>query len=229
MDIVLTLVAVAILAGSSWALGTAALSRMAWPDLHLYERVALRLTAGLGLTSLVLSLVALTGWFSHATAVLGTLAAIGGIFVIRAAWRGSHASRTMTYDAIVPFWARATSIAVFVSAVLACLGAIAPVTDDDALAYVVPIARHIAETGAVRVWTDQARSMELAELARDFALLQLQPSGALLVKVFQGAGYDEYLKSLRAAFTKVVVRKPDASRDESAEQYLLARGLKAGK
>ena len=74
--------------------------------------------------------------------------------------------------------------------------------------------------------SDQARSMELAELARDFALLQLQPSGALLVKVFQGAGYDEYLKSLRAAFTKVVVRKPAASRDESAEQYLLARGLK---
>jgi hypothetical protein len=46
-----------------------------------------------------------------------------------------------------------------VSAVLACLGAIAPVTDDDALAFVVPSARHIAETGALRVWTDQARSM----------------------------------------------------------------------
>jgi 23S rRNA (uridine2552-2'-O)-methyltransferase len=75
--------------------------------------------------------------------------------------------------------------------------------------------------------SDQARSMELAELARDFALLHLQPEGALLVKIFQGAGYDDYLKSLRAAFRKVVVRKPAASRDESAEQYLLARGLKA--
>jgi len=75
--------------------------------------------------------------------------------------------------------------------------------------------------------SDQARSMELAELARDFALLHLKsPEGALLVKVFQGAGYDEYLKSLRRAFSKVVVRKPAASRDESAEQYLLARGLK---
>ena len=74
--------------------------------------------------------------------------------------------------------------------------------------------------------TDQARSMELAEIARDFGLLHLQPEGALLIKIFQGAGYDEYLKSLRAAFRKVVVRKPDASRDESAEQYLLARGLK---
>jgi 23S rRNA (uridine2552-2'-O)-methyltransferase len=76
--------------------------------------------------------------------------------------------------------------------------------------------------------SDQARSMELAELARDFAVLHLQAEeGAFLVKVFQGAGYDEYLKSLRAAFRKVVVRKPDASRGESAEQYLLARGLKA--
>ena len=77
--------------------------------------------------------------------------------------------------------------------------------------------------------SDQARSMELAELARDFALLHLQAEdGVFLVKVFQGAGYDDYLKSLRAAFRKVMVRKPDASRDESAEQYLLARGLKTG-
>jgi 23S rRNA (uridine2552-2'-O)-methyltransferase len=74
--------------------------------------------------------------------------------------------------------------------------------------------------------SDQARSMELAEIARDFALLHLQPEGALLIKIFQGAGYDEYLLSLRRAFRKVVIRKPDASRGESAEQYLLARGLK---
>ena len=77
--------------------------------------------------------------------------------------------------------------------------------------------------------SDQARCMELAEIARDFALLHLQPEGGFLVKIFQGAGYDEYLRSLRAAFRKVVVRKPDASRDESAEQYLLARGLKSAK
>jgi 23S rRNA (uridine2552-2'-O)-methyltransferase len=75
--------------------------------------------------------------------------------------------------------------------------------------------------------SDQARSMELTELARDFALAHLTPDGSFLVKIFQGAGYDEYLKSLRGAFRKVVVRKPDASRDESAEQYLLARGLKS--
>ena len=75
--------------------------------------------------------------------------------------------------------------------------------------------------------SDQARTLDLAELTRDFALLHMQRDGALLVKIFQGAGYDEYLKSLRREFQKVVVRKPDASRDESAEQYLLARGLKA--
>ncbi len=74
--------------------------------------------------------------------------------------------------------------------------------------------------------SDQARCMELAEIAFEFAALHLQRDGAFLVKIFQGAGYDEYLKSLRKAFQKVVVRKPEASRDESAEQYLLARGLK---
>ena len=48
--------------------------------------------------------------------------------------------------------------------------------------------------------SDQARSMELAEIARDFAQLHLQAEGVLVVKVFQGAGYDEYLRSLRKAF-----------------------------
>jgi len=74
--------------------------------------------------------------------------------------------------------------------------------------------------------TDQARSMALAELARDFALARLKPAGAFLVKVFQGDGYDEFLRSLRAGFARVVVRKPGASRGESAELYLLARGLR---
>ena len=71
--------------------------------------------------------------------------------------------------------------------------------------------------------TDQARSMELAELARDFALGHLNPGGSFLVKVFQGVGYQEFHKSLRTGFGKVVVRKPEASRGESAELYLLAR------
>jgi 23S rRNA (uridine2552-2'-O)-methyltransferase len=74
--------------------------------------------------------------------------------------------------------------------------------------------------------SDQARSMALAELARDFALTHLQPGGALLVKVFQGVGYEEFHRSLRVGFEKVVVRKPDASRGESAELYVLARILR---
>ena len=74
--------------------------------------------------------------------------------------------------------------------------------------------------------SDQARSMGLSEVALEFALAHLQPEGAFLVKVFQGAGYDEFFRALRAGFAKVVVRKPDASRDESAEQYVLARVLR---
>lgn len=74
--------------------------------------------------------------------------------------------------------------------------------------------------------SDQARSMELAEIAFQFAALHLKRQGAFVVKIFQGAGYDEYLRSLRRSFEKVVVRKPEASRDESAEQYLLARILR---
>ena len=74
--------------------------------------------------------------------------------------------------------------------------------------------------------SDQPRALELAELARDFALSHLQSGGGMLVKIFQGAGYDDYLRSLRLAFEKVVVRKPEASRGESAEQFLLARGLR---
>lgn len=69
--------------------------------------------------------------------------------------------------------------------------------------------------------TDQAGVIYLAELALDLAVQQLQPGGAFLVKVFQGAGFEEYLKLMRQHFTKVVTRKPDASRDRSSELYLL--------
>ncbi|HEX4330769.1 MAG TPA: RlmE family RNA methyltransferase [Usitatibacter sp.] len=74
--------------------------------------------------------------------------------------------------------------------------------------------------------SDQARSMDLAEIAFQFAALHLKRQGVFMVKIFQGAGYDDYLRSLRRSFEKVVVRKPEASRDESAEQYLLARNLR---
>ena len=71
---------------------------------------------------------------------------------------------------------------------------------------------------------DLARALCLAELAMDFALEQLQPDGQFLVKVFQGAGFEEYLKLMRGRFGKVVTRKPKASRDRSSELYLLASG-----
>lgn len=75
---------------------------------------------------------------------------------------------------------------------------------------------------------DQARAYHLAELALEFAGKWLKPGGAFLVKVFQGAGFEDYVRRMRASFQAVAVRKPDASRDRSREVYLLGRGLKAG-
>ena len=74
--------------------------------------------------------------------------------------------------------------------------------------------------------SDQARAMYLVELALAFARDHLEPGGAMLVKVFQGEGFDDFLAECRAAFQKVVVRKPDASRARSREVYLLCRGFK---
>lgn len=76
--------------------------------------------------------------------------------------------------------------------------------------------------------SDQARSVGLAELALDAALRLLAPGGSFLVKIFHGAGFDAFVKTLREHFTQVVVRKPDASRGRSSETYLLARGRRAG-
>jgi len=69
--------------------------------------------------------------------------------------------------------------------------------------------------------SDQARSMYLAELALEFAAQHLKPGGAFLVKVFQGVGFEEYVKAMRKHFAKVVTRKPKASRDRSSEVYML--------
>ena len=74
---------------------------------------------------------------------------------------------------------------------------------------------------------DQPRSLYLAELAAEFALEWLEPSGVFLVKVFQGEGFQAYLQQLRQYFVTVSARKPKASRDRSREVYLLCRGLKA--
>jgi len=71
---------------------------------------------------------------------------------------------------------------------------------------------------------DQARALHLAELAMDFALEHLKPDGCFLVKVFQGAGFEDFYKLMRSRFTRVVSRKPKASRDRSSELYLLGSG-----
>ena len=68
---------------------------------------------------------------------------------------------------------------------------------------------------------DQARSIHLAELALEFAVQHLNPGGAFLAKVFQGSGFEEYVKMMRNHFKKVVTRKPKASRDRSSEVYML--------
>jgi 23S rRNA (uridine2552-2'-O)-methyltransferase len=73
---------------------------------------------------------------------------------------------------------------------------------------------------------DQPRAMYLAELALDMARQVLKPGGDFLVKVFQGVGFDEYLRDMRSSFDKVITRKPKASRPRSREVYLLARGFK---
>ena len=69
--------------------------------------------------------------------------------------------------------------------------------------------------------SDQARSIHLAELALEFAVQHLKPGGAFLVKVFQGVGFEDYVKTMRNHFRKVVSRKPKASRDRSSEVYML--------
>jgi 23S rRNA (uridine2552-2'-O)-methyltransferase len=71
--------------------------------------------------------------------------------------------------------------------------------------------------------TDQARAMYLAELALEFVREHLKPGGDFLVKLFQGEGFDGYVREVRSLFGKVQVRKPKASRPRSREVYLLAR------
>jgi len=72
--------------------------------------------------------------------------------------------------------------------------------------------------------SDQARCMYLAELALEFSMAQLNSDGNFLVKVFQGSGFEQFMKAMRMSFKKVVTRKPKASRGRSNEIYLL--GLK---
>lgn len=73
---------------------------------------------------------------------------------------------------------------------------------------------------------DAARSLLLNELGLEFCLDHLKPSGVFVTKAFQGSGYSQFVESLKKHFKKVYNRKPAASRDTSAEVYLIARELK---
>ena len=73
---------------------------------------------------------------------------------------------------------------------------------------------------------DQIRAMALADLALDFSRQWLKPGGSFLIKLFQGVDFDNYLRGLRADFTRVTMRKPKASRARSREVYALAVGYR---
>lgn len=73
---------------------------------------------------------------------------------------------------------------------------------------------------------DIPRAFYLCELALDFARQTLKPGGGFLAKLFQGEGFDQYHKELKQSFTRVVMRKPRASRARSREIYALATGFK---
>lgn len=73
---------------------------------------------------------------------------------------------------------------------------------------------------------DQPKSMYLVELALDMANQVLKPGGTFVTKVFQGEGFDDFFRSCRESFQKVLTRKPDASRARSREVYVVAKGYK---
>lgn len=74
--------------------------------------------------------------------------------------------------------------------------------------------------------TDQARSIYLVELALDMCHKVLKQNGSFVVKVFQGDGFEQYLKDVRAVFNTVKIRKPESSRARSRETYIVATGFK---
>ncbi|WP_343988109.1 23S rRNA (uridine(2552)-2'-O)-methyltransferase RlmE [Kangiella japonica] len=73
---------------------------------------------------------------------------------------------------------------------------------------------------------DQPKAMYLAELALELARDVLAQGGSYVVKVFQGEGFDEYIRQCKDSFAKVMIRKPDASRARSREVYVVAQGFK---
>ena len=74
---------------------------------------------------------------------------------------------------------------------------------------------------------DQPSSIYLVELAVDLACKVMKPEGVFIAKLFQGEGFDEFVRHVRTLFSTVSMRKHDASRSKSREVYMVARGLKA--
>ena len=74
---------------------------------------------------------------------------------------------------------------------------------------------------------DQPASIYLVELALDLACQVMKPEGVFVAKIFQGEGFDEFVRHVRTLFNTVSMRKPDASRAKSREVYMVAKGLKA--
>jgi len=74
---------------------------------------------------------------------------------------------------------------------------------------------------------DAARIAHVGELALEFAQAHLKPDGALVIKSFHGSGFSQMVQAFKQVFERVVEKKPRASRDQSAETFLLGRGLKA--
>ncbi len=95
------------------------------------------------------------------------------------------------------------------------------VGDDGADLVMSDMAPNISGTKAV----DQPRSMYLVELALDMARQVLKPGGSFVTKLFQGEGFDEFVKDARNSFERVRVIKPKASRPGSREVYLVARNF----
>jgi 23S rRNA (uridine2552-2'-O)-methyltransferase len=76
--------------------------------------------------------------------------------------------------------------------------------------------------------TDAARIEHLVELAMEFAQAHLRPQGALVCKVFHGAGYTALVDGFKAMFRVVKAVKPKASRGRSSETFLVGIGLRNG-
>ncbi len=73
---------------------------------------------------------------------------------------------------------------------------------------------------------DQPRSVYLGELALDTAHTALAKGGSFLIKLFQGAGFDEFHREVKKYFNSTAIRKPESSRSRSNEVYILAKGFK---